>query len=249
VIIGAQKCGTRWLRWNLSKHPEIYAPASEVHFFNNREHFAEGASWYRAQFDGWSGEPIVGEATPGYMIRKHHPEVVAARMHETLPEAKLVAILRNPVDRAVSAMVHFIKYGRLPPDAHLTDVTRRIPPDRDPNGLIAGGYYATSLAPFRELYGDRLAILFHDDALVDPGAVYADAVAHVGATPGFAPPELDEVVWSNPRGRARTELTLEEREEVLAFFSDEIDALERMTGRNLDMWRSASSTPVPRKPR
>src|SRR5215207_2785995 len=94
LIIGAQKSATRWLRHNLGLHPEIYASPYEIGFFNSPKRFAElGAEWYRAQFAGWNGQRIVGEATPGYMMWRHEPQEVAERIKETIPTARLIAIL------------------------------------------------------------------------------------------------------------------------------------------------------------
>ena len=146
LIIGAQKSATRWLRLNLGLHPDVFSAPGEIEFFNNGDRFrAEGADWYRAQFSGWSGEPIVGEATPGYMFWRHGPAKVAARVEETIPDVRLIATLRNPIDRAQSAMVHHIEGGVLSGDSSLVDLVKQTPPDRDHLGIIAGGWYAASL--------------------------------------------------------------------------------------------------------
>src|SRR4051812_38372679 len=101
VIIGAQKSATRWLRINLGQHPEIFTAESEIHFWNNGHRVEKlGLDWYREQFEGWNGERIVGEATPGYMFWRHGPETVARRIKDHHPDVKVIAILRNPVDRA-----------------------------------------------------------------------------------------------------------------------------------------------------
>ena len=136
LIIGAQKSATRWLRLNLGLHPSVFTASRELEFFNNRERYQDlGTSWYRDQFEGWAGEAIVGEATPGYMFWRHHPEVVAERIQETLPDVRLIATLRNPIDRAQSAMVHHIEGGTLPPDSVLIDLVRATPPERDRLGM------------------------------------------------------------------------------------------------------------------
>ena len=81
LIIGAQKSATRWLRLNLGLHPDIFSAGREIEFFNSAKHFEqEGTTWYRQQFDGWEGEPSVGEATPGYMFWRHRPVVMAERV-------------------------------------------------------------------------------------------------------------------------------------------------------------------------
>jgi hypothetical protein len=78
IIIGAQKSGTRWLRINLGKHPEVYAAPTETQFFHSPARVEMlGLDWYRAQFSGWAGESILGEATPGYMMWRHRPRRVA----------------------------------------------------------------------------------------------------------------------------------------------------------------------------
>ena len=103
IIIGADKCATRWLRINLGHHPQIFILSSELHFWNNGHRVQKlGLDWYRTQFEGWNGEPIVGEATPGYMFWRHQPEVVAQRIKDNHPDVRLIVILRNPVDRVRS---------------------------------------------------------------------------------------------------------------------------------------------------
>ena len=77
LIIGAQKSATRWLRLNLGLHPDIFSARRELEFFNNGDRVERaGLVSYRAQFEGWSGEPFVGEATPGYMFWHHGAAVV-----------------------------------------------------------------------------------------------------------------------------------------------------------------------------
>ncbi|MGH8983612.1 MAG: sulfotransferase family protein [Acidimicrobiia bacterium] len=244
VIIGAQKSATRWLRLNLGLHPDVYAAPNELEFFNSGERFqTAGVSWYRAQFEGWSGEPFVGEATPGYMFWRHHPGVMAERIQQVVPDGRLVAILRNPVDRAQSAMIHHIAFKALPPDTDLLDLIRRTPPERDPLGIVAGGWYAASLEPFQQRFGDQLLVLLHDDCDDDPRGVYDRALRHLGAAPTFVPPELERVRFSNregagsaPDGVPSGELTLEQRCEVYEFFAADISKLERMLGRDLSLW-------------
>ena len=108
LIIGAQKSGTRWLRINLGQ-------ASRRLHRTNRDAVLPLAGTVRGprvstgietQFSGWAGEPIVGEATPGYMMWRHRPRRVAERIAQVVPDVRLIAILRNPVDRAQSALIH-----------------------------------------------------------------------------------------------------------------------------------------------
>ena len=92
----------------------MYAASTELSFFNNGPRFEDpGVSWYREQFEGWTGEPIVGEATPGYLFWRHRPSICRDRIRDVVPDARLIAILRNPIDRAQSAMIHHIASGGL----------------------------------------------------------------------------------------------------------------------------------------
>jgi hypothetical protein len=242
LIIGAQKSATRWLRFNLGLHPDVYAAANEVQFFNNGPRFHDlGVSWYRSQFDGWSGEPIVGEATPGYMFWRHQPPVCSERIRLVVPEVRLVAILRNPIDRAHSAMLHHIARNALAPDSDLLDIVRRTPVDRDPLGLISGGWYAESLEPFRQRFGDQLLVVLHDDVGDDARGVYDRALRHIGARPDFAPADLEQVRFSY-RDRPSTDangtrrLTIAQRRELYPYFADDISRLAKMLDRDLSVW-------------
>jgi hypothetical protein len=106
LILGAQKAGTTALYAYLRWHPEITGPSfKEVSFFDR--HYAHGERWYRAHMPvRRSG--VVGEASPSYLFHPLAPERVA-RM---LPEARLIALLRNPVDRALSHYQHEVALGR-----------------------------------------------------------------------------------------------------------------------------------------
>jgi hypothetical protein len=241
LIVGAQKSATRWLRHNLGKHPEIYACPYEVGFFNSPKRFATlGLEWYCAQFEGWNGEQIVGEATPGYMMWRHEPRAVAERIKRTIPNGRLLAILRNPVDRANSAMVHHIKYERLHPRSNLLDLAQGRSPADDRLGLIAGGWYAASLRPYRELFGDQILVLLYDDIRDDPRGAYEVALRHIGATVDFVPRDLDELVYSNQQGesaRWKRDVFAREREELHHYFRDDLRKLEQMIGRDLSIWK------------
>ncbi|MGH9025399.1 MAG: sulfotransferase domain-containing protein [Acidimicrobiia bacterium] len=240
LIIGAQKSATRWLRYNLGLHPEIFTPRRELSFFNSSAFRQQGTDWYRAQFEGWAGEPIVGEATPGYMIWRHRPQRVARRIKETIPDVRLIAILRDPVERANSAMVHHIKRGRLSSRSRLVEVVSQKPPDEDRMGLVAGGWYAASLRPFMQLFGDQVLVLLHDDVRDDPRAVYERALLHLGATTDFVPAELHNVVFSNQQGESpgsRRDVAPEERAHLFEYFRKDVRRLERMLGRDLSIWK------------
>jgi hypothetical protein len=246
LIIGAQKSATRWLRHNLGSHPEIFAAPTEVGFFHLPRRYRElGVDWYRSKFDGWAGEPVVGESTPGYMMLWNHPDEVAARIAATLHEVRLLAVLRNPVDRANSALVHHMTRERIPPGTHLLDYVRETPADDEWMGVVGGGLYAQSLQPFIERFGSQLLVLLHDDVVADPVDVFERAAAHVGASAGHVPERLGDVLYSNQprqgsgerRAPAAAPLSAADRRELFEYFRDDVQRLEDLLDRDLDLWR------------
>lgn len=244
VIIGAQKSGTRWLRYNLGLHPDIYTAPVEPNFFiDERADPPEDLAWYRSHFEGWDGEPLIGEATPAYMMWHHDPAISATRLQRLLPDARLLAILRNPIDRAQSALVHHIKKGRLPPDADLLVEAEKAGDPDDRLSLVAGSWYAASLKPFAERFGDALQVVLQDDVAADPWAVYSTALRHVGASDDFAPADLDAVRFSNRPASddERPALTDEERALLWPRFADDVRALEDLIGRDLSLWTPVTS--------
>lgn len=241
LVIGAQKSATRWLRVNLGEHPDVFTADTEVSYFNDAKRVrALQLRWYRAQFQGWSGEQEIGEATPGYMMWRHDPAEVAARMRKAVPHAKLFAVLRDPVDRAASAVRHHVKHERLPPGTDLRTAVERIEPERDRLGIVSGGWYAASLAPFRENYRRKLAVLLYDDVRDDPRAVYRQALEHLGVDPDFVPAELAEVRYANAgQGGAPGGSSVDpelRRELYDRFFRADVARLEEDLGRDLSAW-------------
>ena len=111
IVIGAQKSGTTSLHRYLSMHPQIYMPSSkELDFFSNASKAGLGASGYLALFDREELESAkaAGEASPQYMSNPDVPE----RIHRTLGAIKLIAVLRDPIDRSYSAHQMNVRRGR-----------------------------------------------------------------------------------------------------------------------------------------
>lgn len=114
VIIGVRKAGTTFLYNLLTRHPYVEpAAAKEVHYFDTIIE-KEDVGWYSRCFPSpqqrEGRKTITGEATPEYLT---HP-LVPKRMAEVIPQARLIALLRNPIDRAYSDYQHVVHKGREP---------------------------------------------------------------------------------------------------------------------------------------
>jgi Sulfotransferase domain len=99
--IGTMRSGTTWLDVQLRSHPAIYLPArrKEVHFFD--EYYHRGLGWYQQFFPPAHEAPqykAIGEITPQYIYNPEAP----CHIRACIPDCKLIAILRNPVERAYS---------------------------------------------------------------------------------------------------------------------------------------------------
>lgn len=246
LIVGAQKGGTRWLRFNLDRHPDVFTAETELHYFDSSRH-RRGLGWYRAQFRGWSGQRAIGESTPGYTMPRQRPDRTAARIDRGLPGVHLIALLRDPAERVASAFAHHVNEGRLDPSTDLLGYVRANPPEHERFQLVGGGLYAKNLEPYLKRFGDRLLLLLNDDLGVDPGGLYRRALEHVGVDPEFEPDNLERVLFSNsgPRptrdDRGRPTLSVEERAALIPYFAADIARLEEILDRDLAAWRAKGS--------
>jgi len=119
IIFAASRSGTRSLNKYLQQHPSIQmASRREVHFFNKSDNFRQGLNWYKSFFptkiykfffeSKSKSKLICGDATPDYI---YNPEV-PLRIKKSLPNVKLIAVLRNPIDRAYSHYHYMVRTNR-----------------------------------------------------------------------------------------------------------------------------------------
>ena len=108
IIIGTQKGGTNSLYHYLIQHPQILpATQKEIHYFSLN--YQKGWQWYQSQFSSEADgiNYITGEGSPYYLF---HPQV-PQRVYQNCPETKLIVLLRNPVERAISHYYWEVKLG------------------------------------------------------------------------------------------------------------------------------------------
>jgi hypothetical protein len=273
LIIGAQRAGTTTLYTYLRRHPDVtgprYADASvywskELHFFD--ENYWRGVDWYqkffpleaRQQVTRRLGRDLVpGEGTPYYMFHPAVPERVA----ETLPDVRLIALLRNPVERAYSHYQLMARTGRekLSFEEALEAEPKRLAgveeallenrPVFGKNGhrrhqhhrhraYVGRGLYADQLERWLEhLPREQLLVLRSEDFLARPDDVYAQVFEFLGLRPwqvrDYEPRNTAAYAPIDPELRAR----LEEQ------FAEPNARLARLLGRDFG-WGPPGSGPA-----
>lgn len=109
IVIGAQKCGTTSLHYYLSLHPQIsMAGAKELDFFMADRNWTRGVEWYKSHFA--HPTPVRGESSPGYSNHPWFPGV-PVRMAAVLPNARLIYLVRDPIQRIVSHYLQRLSLG------------------------------------------------------------------------------------------------------------------------------------------
>lgn len=202
LIIGAQKAGTGSLySWLTSRSDVLPARTKELHFFDQDPELSPIAGYWadfplRLTLDVHRlirQRPVItGEATPYYLF---HP-LVPQRVKVHVPEVKLIALLRDPVERAISQYWHEFNRGteRLPLEEALAAERDRIQPDLDraargqePSRLlqnasyVARGRYAEQLARWTRLFDpSQLLVLQFEQLVTDPASVYERALTFLG---------------------------------------------------------------------
>ncbi|MGB0372025.1 MAG: sulfotransferase domain-containing protein [Opitutales bacterium] len=179
LCIGAQKSGTTWLHNMLKQHPQIFLPKTkELMFFDVKRNFeSEGLDGYSRNFAEAAPGQLIGEITPGYLwtatqrnvrsknenalFRRRTPERVA----ETLGMGtKLLIILRDPVDRAISAFFHHFRKGRF------TEIDYQLL-KKDPNGIVDMGRYVRHINRWAKHFPkENFYITTYDELFTDPSS-------------------------------------------------------------------------------
>jgi len=180
-VIGAMKAGTTSLAAWLDEHPDVHiAPQKETLFFNTPYNFWQGVDWYREQFAGAGSARAVGDATP--LMQN---SLAVRHMADLLPDASLVAILRNPVDRAYSHYQHIRALGQerrsfrqALADERNNESAARGDPPRD---YLQRGRYARQLRTVLDRYErEQLHVVLFEDLRDRPQDVLRGVLQHIG---------------------------------------------------------------------
>ncbi len=279
IIIGAVKGATTWSARALARHPSVFIPGPEPHYFSSE--YAKGPDWYLNFFAGAGPDAVIGEKSADYLA---HPEA-AARMAAFVPGARLIVQLRNPVERAYSDYCMLYRRGtvRERPAAYFSSKHSGGESER----FLTGGLYADHLRRFYDRFPrDQILVLLVEEITASPTPVFNRILTHIGL-PGDAAdvscerendsaapllplglrsalkplknavkPLRGNPVFEAVRGVfARQVLYPALDLDTVAFLNDfyrrDIEALEKMIGRDLSQWRrppvtenAAAATPL-----
>jgi Sulfotransferase domain len=187
LVIGAHKSGTTTLFQYLRYHPQIFLPPEkEIAFFSNESWYAKGWDKFAEEFFSQaSADALWGKVTPQYMAYSQVPE----RIRKEMPDVKLIALLRNPVDRAFS---HYRMAVRTNSEKRaFREVISRCRTEDEPTGYFALGEYGRILNSFRRYFPlDRLLILFTDDLELRPQFVLDSIARYLGLDESYTPKNM-----------------------------------------------------------
>ena len=266
LVIGAQKSGTTSLAQALRRHPELFIPGTkEAKHFGSVPDEAVAGEQYRDFFSGWSGERLIGEATPEYLFLP----AAARQIVKFVPDAKLIAVLRNPVDRLYSAYWHARRVGQVYPtfESFLDDqISARGTELPMVGNNIIYGHYVYHLQRYFDLGVDpsKLLVLLFDDLVGEPAETLLTVQEFLGVRPllkrvpqansnqeSMVPPAVRRILWRikqvNPslgvRMSRRTNRVREAppmnrftRMGLVEYYRPYNNALATLIGRDLSEW-------------
>ena len=183
VFVGPTKCGTTWIDAYLRSRPEVVLPAQTKETFFFDKAFARGLGWYAAQFpappqpvagSGPQRRPLCVEVAPSLF----HKPAAARALAETLPQARVVVVLRVPFERAVSHYFHYRKAGEA--RRSLAAMAARFP------DVIEASLFGRHARMWEELLPGRVHYLHYAQLRADP-AGFCAALCAVLDLPFTAP--------------------------------------------------------------
>ncbi|MHC5063449.1 MAG: sulfotransferase family protein [Planctomycetota bacterium] len=182
VIIGAQKSASSYLQLCLDRHPDLYLVKPEVPFFSDPYYDPQKLDEVAALLPAGQKPKVFGIKRPDYLGNREVP----ARLAEHLPDAKLIAVLREPVARLVSAYYHFLRYGLLPM-LPLNEGMARVfeaqpgPGFQPERALLEYGCYGSALRRYLQHFPrERMHILLHDQVTADAEASMNQCLEFLG---------------------------------------------------------------------
>jgi len=184
IGIGAQKAATSWIYKCLLEHPEICGfPGKETYFFTREERYQKGLEYYASLFAHCDRNKIIGEFSTPYLTKDQVPE----RIKAVFPDVKLIACLRDPVERAQSHILHLESKNEKFKQMDMAEIIRQVPQ------VLEGGMYGKYLEKYFQLFPRKhILVLFYEDIKKDPVGFMQKVYEFLGADKAFTPPSAEK---------------------------------------------------------
>lgn len=183
LIIGGERCGTTWLYDCLREHPQIFfSLTKEIDFFSRN--YDKNIKYYEAFFTGAEDGDyrIIGEKSTDYLAYELCPQRIAKH----IPKVALIAILRNPIDRALS---HYLAFMQANSNLEFKDAIIKNP------GLLESGCYYKHLERYYHYFNrDQVLVMLFDDIKENPLKFIRNVYAFLKVDEMFSPPSLEKKV-------------------------------------------------------
>lgn len=192
-IIGAQKAATSWLVHCLRQHPEIYLPRREIPFFEYPNYGESKIRQFEDIFSDVHNEKAVGLKRPDLLFKMESPILI----HNHLPDVKLIAVLRDPVDRAVSSYYWYMLIGIIPLRPLNEGLLKIAQGDCEYYNLskeiIEAGFYYKQLRRYLHLFDRRqMLIMLYDDIRNEPEKCLKDILIFLDVDDLFEPNQANK---------------------------------------------------------
>lgn len=198
LVIGAQKCATTWLYECLKEHPQICLPADkkEVEYIGGKIYKEKGADWYFSLVNEAKPNQLKGDVSVEYMWDASSPALVK----ELLPNIKLIASLRNPADRAISAYYWYLRKNLLPADRNILQTFQHLKEcclsgqiETTGVDIILRGMYHKQLSNYTNLFKpEQLLVLLYEEIKENPALVLDKIFTFLNVTKNFVPASINE---------------------------------------------------------
>lgn len=195
IVIGAMKSGTTSLRYTLSCHPEIFMVyPEEPRFFYNDENYRKGLGWYSSFFENVKGQKAIGEGSGFYAWKARNSETVK-RIANTIPDVKIIYMVRHPIERIASHWSWEIASGK-----PLGSIENAIQENRQ---FLDMSMYWEQISEYRKYFKDeQIKILFLEDLKSNPYQFYQNCFQFLGVDADF-----DVTPYLNPQNQTEGRLT------------------------------------------
>ncbi len=234
-IVGCQRCATTYLTKLLDQHPDIHMAKPirpEPKFFLSARECQKGRTYYQRRFFASRKESVLGEKSTSYI---EYAEV-AERIRCFFPDARIIIVLRNPVERAISHYFFSVRNGL--ESRNIEDALFDPPP--------AGQAFETSVSPFcyveRSKYlepvnnylsrFDNVRVLITEQTVGNLAAIQ-EVYRYLDVDPAFVPNEYAGKVDARDSRLAASDVV---RDRLAACLGTQIVELENLLGKDLGVW-------------